>query len=248
MDAAGDPAAGGGNGAGAGAGQPGAFDATAFRTELRTELLTEIRKDLNGIAKSLKTDISKLLEKKAEPPAGEPPAGEPPVDPTDPKIDPVLNAKFQKHEREMAELKKKYEAAEAKSEAAERARLETERVTFVRNTLNELSFGDQSKRELFFKATQGDVKYDDEGRLVVETDSGVLPAADWLKTQAETTYSFMLASKGGGGAGAGPGNKRDSGVRGGPVKMSDLTPEKINAMKPEERAEQMQQILAGNIV
>jgi hypothetical protein len=206
----------------------------------------EINKTLNGFSKTLKADVTKLLSKPADPPAADPQA-DPPADPTPgaPKVDPAITAQLATLTRTVTDLKKQNETLASERESEKKSRLETERVTSIRNVLNSIEFKDPAAREMFFKAISGDVKYDDEGRLVAEGESGVLPMADYIKTQADANQ-YLLAPKGGGGAGAVPGNKRPNGA-GGPVKMSDLTPEKIAAMKPEEYTAAMSQILAGNV-
>lgn len=221
-----DPAAGGGGG-----GAP-AFDPVAFKTEI----VGEVNKALQGALKANKNDIAKLFEgfrakPPNDPPPGDPPPAEPPVG-GKPPIDPALNARMQQYERENAAAKAAIDALTKERDTEKASNLEKDRVAAVKDALSGVPFKDEASRQLFFDANIGKVKRDDDGNLVVETDAGLLPAKDYLKTRAESMDSLM-APIGTGGAGAKGANGLPGGRRGNWT-LEDIG--RIHSMKPEEQA------------
>jgi hypothetical protein len=221
---------------------PPVFDPESFMTKI----LGEFDKRTNALDKKL-TAITKSIVK--EPAAADPPAdpNNPPADPpANPKIaDPAVNTELQALRKQIANLQKSNEESTAREKAATGARLENERQTAIRNVLNAVEFRDQESRDLVFNAVLPTVKRDDDGSLIADSANGPISFDAHVKSYAEK-FPYLLAPKGGGGAGA----SASTGGRkaaGGPIRMSDLTPEKINALKPEEYKAMMTDILAGNI-
>ena len=221
---------------------PGAFDPAAFRTEL----MAELNKAVNGAIKGLKNELKASQPK----PEGDTPSGDPTPEPKpapNPAIDPAVNAELQSLRKQLQQAPEQIGAVTKERETERTARLETERTTAVRDVLNGIPFKDQAKRDLFFRATIGDIKRDDQGKLVAETDNGLMPADAYLKSLVEQeSYQDMLAPKGSGGAGARNGSPTMQ-VGGRRWTMADLTPEKVASLKPEEQASLAQAVANGQV-
>ena len=237
MDA--DPAA-----AGGGSGTAPGFDIAAFKADI----LGDIRKDLNGIAKDLKKEIAKM-SKPAEPPPPTDPITDPPQDPASPPNpakpqDPVVNSELAKHRREMADMKKALDSLTASNAAKDAALKETNRQSAFRAALDEISFKDANSKNLFSKASIGDIVYDDDGNIVAKAQDGsFVTVQEFVKSQAALNPS-LLAPQGGGGAGARSGS--GVGSANGRVSLSkDLKPELISKMTPEQYAAVAQKVIAG---
>lgn len=234
-----DPAPGGG-----GAGAPPGFDMAAFKAEL----LGEIRKDLNGIAKSLKTDILKAVKPAEGSPPADPTAdpqtpGSPPIDP---KQDPVLNAELVKLRREMAARDKKVDELIASNTSKDAAIKESNRLSAFKTAVDEISFKDANSKNLFFKANVADIVYDDDGQVVAKTADGLITVSEYVKSQASLTPS-LLAPVGGGGAGA-KGGGNPGGINAGLSFSKDLKPEDIAKWTAQQTADNMQKVLNGQLV
>jgi hypothetical protein len=83
-----------------------------------------------------------------------------------------------------------------------------------------------------------DIVRDDEGNLIAKTDSGDLPFKDYIQQQADGA-PFLLAPKGGSGAGASGGVARPGGKG---YNIDAMTPAQIAALKPEEQADLYRQV------
>jgi len=224
---------------------PPPFDLAAFEAKFSKM----INDTVNGAVKNLTNEFGKKFAPlKADPdPANPDPANPNPPAPPDPKktMDvPELNALVIKLQGQLTNLQKESTQNKELAEKEAAARIENERLGEIRSILNDISFKDQNTRELFFKATKDDVKRVDDGELIAETPTGLLPAKDYFSNLAEQQYPHLLSPTGKSGAGASP-SKTGSGRR--MVSMSDITPEKIAAMKPEEHREMLDKILAGQI-
>jgi hypothetical protein len=233
---AGDPAAGGGNDPQNP--NPGAFDPAAFETKI----MAAMNNAMNGIAKSLKTDLTKLIQPN---PPQDPDPNPDPANPPNPKPnaqDPQTNAELQSQRRELAALSKRLKDAEEREKKATDSQLETERVTSIRSVLNDIPFADQASRDLFFSGVTTKIKRDENGSLIAESEAGTLPYKDFIQSEAER-YPRLLAPTGASGAGAKPGRSA-GGKR---WSAADLEPAAYAKLKPEEQAELSQAILAGQV-
>jgi hypothetical protein len=236
---------------------PPAFDPAAFKTDL----MGEITKMVQGALKAQKNDFAKLVGKTldhnpADPANPNPDPNNPnPADannrnpdvPADPKLSPETNAFLQKLTRELNQLKTAKAESDRIASEEKKARMENERVTAIRGVLNDIPFRTQGHRDLFFKATHADIKRDEDGAYIAEGENGPLPMKDYFKNLVETQYNDLLTPKGTGGAGATAGNSNARHAASGPVKVSDLTPEKIAKLTKPEYEAMMQNILAGNL-
>lgn len=213
--------------AGEGTGGGGGFDAAAFKAEL----LADLRKDLNGITKSLKTDISKSIKELLTAGTGQGTGtgdggnngsggtgsgqGEGTGSGTGEgtKIDPALNARLQALERTNKQLSDEVAAAKKAREEAEGKQRETSRQSTIRDVLAGIDFRDEAARKDAYKVVASDIAYDDDGNLVATTDKGAVSAEEYIKGYfADQSRAYMLAPKGGGGSGAkGGGSARNGG-------------------------------------
>lgn len=229
------PAPAGGDPAG-GDPQPGAFDPAAFKLDL----LTELRKDLNGIAKGLKNDFTKLL-KPSDPP---PPAGDPPP-PNPGGGDPPPGGKTPTENALALELKNYRTASEARIKALETANLETaqkaeksDRESRIRSELAKYQFANDKARETAFRIFSGDVQRTEDGSLVANE----LPFEKYIETELPANHSYLLAPKDTGSAGArggkAPGGKKWDLDR-------DLKPENFSKLTTQEQAELRQAVAAA---
>jgi hypothetical protein len=166
--------------------------------------------------------------------------------PANPKIAPEINAELAALRRQLQQVEVRERKANEDKEAEKAARLQGERATAIRGALNDIPFHNDDLRNLFFEATQKDIKREDDGSFVADSESGVLPMKAYLKDLAERKYGQMLVPKGTGGAGANAGNasRRTSG----PVKMSDLSPESLRGKTPAEQNAILKEVMAGNVI
>jgi len=257
----GDGAGGAAGAGGSGDGKGGAtFDPVAFKTELTTELMAKvtpvINSGLNGIAKSLKSDFTKLFEglKSA---SGDNKGGDGTGGDGDgaggdgaggdgkakPKPDAATNARLQGLERTIKTQSDQIQALTASNETEKKTRLEVERAAAVRTVLAGIEFVDDASRDVFFRAHVNDIVRDDSGMLIAKTaDSGDLPHDEYLRNKAKAMPA-LLAKKGDGGAGAGAGNK---GAGGGGFNPNDITlvldSKKWKALTDDQRAQVRQRV------
>jgi hypothetical protein len=165
-----------------------AFDAAAFKDDL----LVELRKDLNGIAKSLKTDLGKLLK-----PEAPPPSPEPTPTPT-PGSDPEKNALALQLKRLQEDSDKRIKALETTNAETQKRAEETERDSKIRSKLADFSFATEQAKETAFQLFKGAVTRSDDGSLV----AGDLPFDKFIETELPGTHAYLLAPKDVSGAGA----------------------------------------------
>lgn len=210
-------------GEGTGAGGGSTFDPVAFKAEL----LADLRKDLNGISKSLKTDISKSIKDILTAGSGgqgqgqgegqgsgngQQGQGEGQQGQGETKIDPALNARLQALERTNKTLADEVTAAKKAREEAENKQRETSRQSTIRDVLAGIEFRDDAARKDAYKVIAGDIAYDEDGNLVASTDKGAVSAEEHIKAYfADNSRAYMLAPKGGGGSGARPGTRQNGG-------------------------------------
>ena len=218
---------------------PVAFDSAAFKKEL----LDEMRKDLQGIAKALKTDLSKLLKPPSDPDPdpdpGDPKPGDP--KPGDPKPDPVANTAMLQMQRQIKDLTKRTADLTAERDSERKQKLETERVAAVERAASSIPFKDDKARGFFLKSILPDITRDEDGQLVAKTDSGPVLFTEYIQQQAQSLPD-LLAPKGSGGAGARGGKPGASGGGSGQFQFEDITPEKLASMKPEDKQALFQQL------
>lgn len=193
-------------------------------------LLGEFRKDINAVSKQVK-DL-----KVAPAPKDPPDPTDPPVDPPAPKDppDPKANTELQKLQRQIQTLTDQTKQLTAERETERTQRLETERVSSVKNAMADIAFRDEGARSLFYNSVIGSIKRDADGNLVAETKDGPVMYDAYVKQQAEQA-PYLLQPQGSGGAGARSGKPGASGSNAGP-QLEDITPAKLAAMKPEEKA------------
>lgn len=224
----------------AGTEKESAFDAAAFKTEFKTELMTELKAELakaiNGVGKDFRKEIAKLGkggsgengDGKGEGEGKGEGKGE---GEGDPKLPPEVNAALQRMERRVKASEDATKAVTAERDAERTQRLETERAAAIQSVLAGIPFRDQKAREAAYKMFNPDIKRDDDGKLIAETEKGALPMKDYIEAN---TPDWMLAPKGGGGSGA----MNGSGSRGGPNwNMDTMSVTELQALKPEERAQ-----------
>jgi hypothetical protein len=240
--------AGSGAGAGAGAGEgnnPGAFDSKAFLQELLGEFdkrTNALDKKINALQKSMTTKPTEGDSSAGGDSAG---GGDSGGDtsknkPDKPEIkDPAVNAVIQNLQRQVNQLTKQAMEAQKREQEATAARLETERLTAIRNHLNAVPFKDQESRDLYYDAVAGKVTRDESGELIVSTKDGPLPFTDYIDSHVEK-FPNLLQPKVGGGAGATGGTRK---LGSGP-NIDHMTPAQIAALKPEEKAQLYQDVAA----
>jgi hypothetical protein len=212
----------GGGGSAADSGQSAGFDPAAFRAEL----LADLRKDLNGITKSLKGDITKSLKEllsaqsqgtgASDSNAGNSGNNGGGTDggqtSTSSAIPPEINARLQAAERQTKALTDKLAEQEARATKAEQEKREGERKSAIRSALADFPFKDKASQDFAFRALAQDIVYDEDGNLIANTDKGAIPYADHIKLTVDGLPG-LLAPKGTGGAGARPGAKSGSAWR-----------------------------------
>ena len=246
-----------GAGAGTGDGKSGAFDPAAFQKTV----LDEVNKTLNGALKNLKTDITKLFKSSAKDEGGGEGTGEGTGEGGGAGTGTGTGAgvagegegsgagkgKDAVENTELARLRKLIttQGAEIKKLSTEREqertqRLETERVTAIKDAANAIPFKDDKARQVFLKSVMGDIKRDDDGKFIAETDAGPMLMAEYLQEQASLVPD-LLQAKGNGGSGARGGRAGTGGEKTG-YEIEDITPEKLAAMKPSEKAALLGQI------
>ena len=239
-----------GSGTGAGDGTP-VFDPVAFEAKLLGEFnkgINALDKKLSALAKQSKASDGAGSGDGAA--AGGPDGTGAVGGSTDgagagPKItDPAVNAELQLLRKQIKTLTEGVHTVEKERDSEKQARLETERVTAIRNVLGGIEFRDQDSRDLVFNALQHRIKRDENGALIAEGDSGAVTHEAFINGYVEK-YPYLLAPRGAGGAGATGG--KPGAVGGKRWSMADLEPARLNSMKPEERSELMKQILAGNV-
>jgi hypothetical protein len=207
MEEAGDPAGGGGG---------TQFDAAAFRTEIFSALDGK----LNGFAKSLKTELTKLVTK----PAGE--GGEGGDPPPDPKPgESKQSASELKMQRELEKMRKDLDAERAARSETEAKSKETNRKAAISAALNGIPFANEKAALAAQRLFDADVRYNEAGELVAGPDEQ--PVGDYIKAQMRE-HEYLLAPKQTGGSGANPG-KQGAGKA---FTLDDIKP----GMKPEDLA------------
>lgn len=187
---------------GSGDSTPPAFDPAAFEAKL----MESFTKMLNGHAKSIEKQLTKL----AAPPPAPPPSDPPPEPPPSGNIPPEVNARLVQFERTVKALEAKNAEAEEKAVKAEQARVEGERRSAIKSAISTLPWKDEHSRALFEKSIMGDIVYSEDNELIAHTDKGDMPYADYIKNTAEMTPG-LLAPKGSGGAGARSGSTSSNG-------------------------------------
>jgi hypothetical protein len=231
------PAPAGGDAPPAG-GAPGAFDPAVFQTNL----MVEVNKAINGMAKGLKTDFTKMFQASA--PVVVPPVVEPP-DPALPgkSVDPQLNAL-------MLEYKKSKETADARILALETGNREkderverTERESQVRAAINsnpKLKFTSEAAAATAFAILSPQIKRTEDGALVAND----LPFEKFIEAELLGTHAYLLTTKEVGGAGGrGPGKGTPGESRWGADPRLHLEPAKFSKLTPAEQTEVRQAVM-----
>src|ERR1700674_2385519 len=145
-----DPDPGAGGGADPAGGNPGAvtFDPAAFKTEI----LGEFNKTLNGFAKSLKADFTKLVT----PPKAADSVDPPVVDPAKP-IDPEKNALILELKTFKAQPASQFKILEDEKAAANKKADEAERDSLIRAELGKYNFAPGKAAETAFSIVKSAV-------------------------------------------------------------------------------------------
>lgn len=212
---------------------PAAFDPVAFKADL----LSELRKDLNGISKSLKNDITKLLKPEPQPPNPDPPTPEPPT--PDPKIDPALNARLQAQDREIKALREESTANKKAREEAENKQRDTARQSTIRDVIAGVEGLRDEARKDAYKMVASEITYDDEGNLIANTEKGAVSADEYIKGYfADPARAYMFPPRGVGGAGAKPTNSKFPGA------YIPRATDDVSKLTPEQREVFRQQTLS----
>lgn len=235
-----EPAAGG-----EGDGIPAVFDAKAFREELLGEFKGELNKTLNGFAKTMKSDFEKLVKPSADPPpgdaptpgGGEPKGGEPAIK------DPAVNAIVQRLNADLASLKKENSEVKAERQAEQEKRLESERVSAIRTSMQSIDFVSDSAREDFFRSVTSDIKRADDGTLVADTGKGPVTADEYIRQQSDAR-PYLLKARGAGGSGASAGTRTGTGA----IDITNMNSQEISKLPADKRAalgREMAAVLTG---
>jgi hypothetical protein len=212
---------------------PAAPDLAGFLAEVKT-LLGDYRKDINALSKQVKELGGKTP--KADPDPNPDLDLNPDPDPKPPKKapDPAANTELLQLQRQIKDLTAKTTKLEGERESERNQRLETERTASVRTALADIPFRDEAARTLFFNGVINQIKRDGEGNLVADSKDGPVMFDAFIKDQAAQA-TYLLQPQGSGGAGARAGKPGQSAPNG-PPQMEDLTPARLAAMKPEEKA------------
>lgn len=224
---------------------PPAFDPEAFATRILGEVnkgFNAMDKKFNALSKSVTPAAPAAAGPNAPAPADPAVAPDPPANP---KITPEVNAELAQLKRQIAQLTSDNKKANDDKETERKSRLDTERATAIRGALNDIPFHTDELRSLFFEAVQKDIKREEDGTFVADSEAGVLPMKTYLKDLAERKYGQMLVPKGGGGAGANAGNATRKPSA--PIKQSDLTAHNINTKTKAEQEVILREIMAGNV-
>jgi hypothetical protein len=202
------------------AGGGGAFDPVAFEKKMTDTM----NATFNGFAKSLKTEISKMIPKPKDGDAGD--GGDPP--PVDDKGKPVGDPKLQ---RKLDQLEKDLANERAAREKTEASAKETNRKAAISAALNGIQFANDRAAIAAQRLFDADVRYNDAGELVAGPDE--MPVGDYIKAQMRD-HEYLLAPKQTGGSGANPG-KQGAGKA---LTLDDIKP----GMSAEDRAALVAQI------
>lgn len=226
-DAAGEPGSGGGNPPAA-----PAFDPEAFRAD--------ITKMVNGAVNSLKKEFVKAVKPPEAPPADpapeHPEPGQPALDPAKPvQSSPELNAEMQKLKRELQRLSDATATLKGEREKERELRMESERRAAIKDAMTGVPFR-EGYADAFFRIVSGEVKRDEDGNFIAESDAGALPLKDYIRAMTEK-YSAFVQPAGNGGSGAAPG------------RTSTKKQYTLEDIKPGMTREQQQEILSyiGNL-
>jgi len=211
---------------------PGAFDPEAFMTKM----LAEMDKRTNATDKKFNALLAKLEAKPEPKPEGggdpKPGEGDPTPAPQDARNIAELNANQKRMARQIEEANAQIMAWQQKAEAAEKAKLESERMSAIDSVLSGIEFASPKARQQFRDAYAGKVERDEDGALIVRTDRGEpLPFNTYLTAEAESSPHF-LAAAGKGGAGATGGKKSFGGSK---VDILGMTAAEISKLPAEQR-------------
>lgn len=197
---------------------------------LTASISAEINKGLNGIAKSLKkdltADLSKLFTPKQEAaaPADKQEAAHPEGQQQPQSKDNPMLAALQ---RQLADLKAESAQAKAQAEAREKAAEIKERNADIKAALGKY---DLNSVEAAFRFVKDDITRGEDGQLYGADQ----PLSEFIDSVIKNNQ-FLLKPKDIGGAGTKPANGRNS--TGGRVYThDDLEPAKFNKLTPEEQA------------
>jgi hypothetical protein len=192
---------------------PGAFDPVAFEAKLNAMF--------NGFAASLKKDVTKMLKKPADPPAGDPPVVDPPAQES--KTIAELNLRLAQNEKKQKEIADLLAASQKETETAKQAAAEEKRIGAFQTAIADIPFANPKARQQFTDAYIGKVKYAEDGSLIVDTPNGPVGHDVFLKMEAENSPHF-LEPQGHGGAGA-TGGKKPMGAP--KINVLDMTTEQL---------------------
>lgn len=242
-DGAGD-GAGGGSGAGA-ADKPGAFDPVAFKAEL----LGDLRKDLNGIAKSLKTDFTKALEGLKPAPAAGGGSGDggsgggsgdgaggddggagDKAGKGGKGADPEKNALLLEIKKIRQESNDRIKALEDENKTT-KARAEQEaQGSALREALDGFEFMSPEAKNTAISILKPAIVRADDGSFV----AGELPLKKFVETELLSKHAYLIKGKDVGGANARPGNAGSGGKK---YDLNEvLKPENFNKLSSAEQA------------
>jgi hypothetical protein len=236
FDAAGaDGAAGGGDGAGAANSGAATFDAAAFKSEL----FGEFNKVLNGFAKTLKADVTKLVTpKQADTTTTADTSTADTSAQGNKSVDPEKNALALELKTLKASFNDKFKALEDAKLAADKKADEAERDSLIRAELGKYSFAPGKAAETAFAIVKAAVQRSEDGSLV----AGDLPMAKFIETELPTNHPYLLAAKDLGSAGARPGKSAGGQKQ---FTMADLDPATFQKKTPAEQAEIRKQVFSA---
>jgi hypothetical protein len=166
--------------------------------------MAEMNKGINGAM----ARFEKMVEKLGKPPENPaPPAGEPPHDEPKPipGFSPEANAEIEKLRKAQEKSAKILADREAKLDAAEKAKHESDRKMAFESAMNDVGeFPTARSKEIFKKAYFQDMKQDETGQYYFETPAGNMPTTEYLRNVYEEEVSFQPP---GGHTGAGANNR-----------------------------------------
>ncbi len=211
---------------GEGGGGASTFDPAAFEAKIFTALDGK----LNGFAKNLRGEITKLISKPQGEGQGD---GEGQGEGTPPKADPKANPEAARLQRQLDKLTQdlnQEKEARVKTEASAK---ETTRKTAISEALNGFQYANDKARLAAQRLFDAEVRYNEAGELVAGPDE--MPVAEFIKTQMRE-HEYLLAPKTTGGSGMQPGKQGGAKV----YTLDDIK----TGMKPEEQAAVAAQILS----
>lgn len=188
--------------------QQSTFDPETFRTTLMSELKDEFSKMLGGHVKELKKEMAKVQT--TAKPAETASSGTEETVPASTTGTATQKAEENKANLELKRMREQLDQLTQKATAAEKAKLEAERVSAIKDAMSGIQFKDDSASRFFFKSISTDIERDEDGSLVAKgADGNYLPVTDYVKQQAELLPG-LIAPKGLGGSGAVAGKKTAS--------------------------------------